>query len=338
MKTVAVIGVGRMGRRHVEMVRNLGLDLVGVSDIKAESLALAGSERAVPAAKQFTDARVMLEATAPECVVIASTAPSHCEYTCMAAESGAKFILCEKPMAISLDQCTTMIRVCADRAANLAINHQMRFMRQYTEPKRLVESPEFGGLTSATVIAGNIGMNMNGVHYFEMFRFLTEEVPATVTAWLSKENVPNPRGPQYVDRAGAIRIVVPSGKRFYLEAGADQGHGLVAIYTARYGQIVVDEFTVTLRYSARLAEHRQQPTTRYGMPWMEHSETLSANVVEGSGAVMTALLAGNNYPSGENGRSAVATLVAAYISDENGHVGIDPVSPDLPAGRIFPWA
>jgi myo-inositol 2-dehydrogenase / D-chiro-inositol 1-dehydrogenase len=327
-----------MGRRHIEMVRNLGLNLVGVSDVDDGSLALAGSERAVPAAKQFSDARTMLQATAPECVVIASTAPSHCEYACMAAEAGARFILCEKPMAVSVDQCATMIRVCAERGARLAINHQMRFMRQYTEPKRLLESPEFGGLTSATVIAGNIGMNMNGIHFFEMFRFLTDEAPATVAAWLSRENVPNPRGPQYVDRAGAIRISTPSGKRFYLEAGADQGHGIIAIYAARYGQIVVDECAVTLRYSARLPEHRQQPTTRYGMPWVEHSEKLAANVVEGSGAVMSALLAGENFPTGEDGCSAVATLVAAYVSDENGHMGIDPASPDLPTGRIFPWA
>jgi predicted dehydrogenase len=338
MKTVAIIGMGRMGRRHVEMVENLGLDLVGVSDIQAESLSLAQSERGVPVTKQFTDTRLMLEATAPDCVIVASTAPSHCEYVCMAAELGVKFILCEKPMAVSLDQCATMTRVCAERGSNLAINHQMRFMHQYTEPKRLLESPEFGGLTSVTVVAGNIGMNMNGVHYFEMFRFLTDEKPTLVTAWLSRESVPNPRGPQYVDRAGAIRLSTASGKRFYLEAGSDQGHGLIAIYAARYGQIVVDEFTVTLRTSVRLPEHRAQPTTRYGMPWVEHSETLSANVVEGSGAVMTALLNGVNYPSGEDGRLAVATLVAAYVSNESGHVGIDPLSRDLPASRVFPWA
>lgn len=327
-----------MGRRHIEMVRNLGLNLVGVSDISADSLALAGSERAVEADKQFKDARQMLERTRPECVVIATTAPSHCEYTCMAVELGAKFILCEKPMAVSLQQCDLMNRVCAQHGALLAINHQMRFMQQYIEPKRLLASPEFGGFTSATVIAGNIGMNMNGIHFFEMFRFLTDETPSMVAAWLSSEKVPNPRGPQYEDRAGSIRLQTPSGKRFYLEAGADQGHGIQAIYAARYGQILVDECAVTLRYCARKEEHRQQPTTRYGMPWFEHNEKIAANVVEGSGAVMTALLAGENYCSGSDGRSAVATLVAAYVSHENGHVAVNPVSDAMPLQRVFPWA
>jgi predicted dehydrogenase len=338
MKTVAIIGMGRMGRRHVEMVRNVGLDLVGVSDINTDSLSLAGSERAVPAAKRFTDARTMFEVTAPECVVIASTAPSHCEYTCMAAEMGARFILCEKPMAVSLEQCEMMIRVCVENRARLAINHQMRFMQLYIEPKRLLGSPEFGGLTSVTLVAGNIGLSMNGIHYFEMFRFLTDETPSVVTAWLSEQKVANPRGAQYEDRAGAVRLLTPSGKRFYLEAGADQGHGIQIIYSARYGQIIVDELDTMLWYAARLAEHRQQPTTRYGMPWLEHSEKIAADVIDVSGAAMRALLEGKNYCSGEDGRSAVATLVAAYISDENGHVGIDPLSPDLPTGRVFPWA
>lgn len=327
-----------MGRRHVEMVRNLGMDLVGVSDISADALALAGGERLVAVEKQYKDARTMLELTQPECVIVATTAPSHCEYTCMAAEMGAKFVLCEKPMAVSLEQCDLMNRVCAEKGTRLAINHPMRFMQQCIDPKRLLASPEFGGLASATVVAANFGLSMNGIHHIEMFRHLTDEAPTLVTAWFSAERVPNPRGAQYEDRAGAIRLVTPSGKRFYLEASADQGHGITAIYAARFGQITFDEFTLTLSYTVRLAEHRHQPTTRYGMPWSVHSEKIAANVVDGSGEMMKALFEDMNYCSGSDGRSAVATLIAAYVSNENGHIGVNPESEEIPTDRIFPWA
>jgi predicted dehydrogenase len=64
-----------------------------------------------------------------------------------------------------------MIRACEQQGAQLAINHQMHFMEQYTSPKAIIESDAFGGLRSATVVAGNFGMGMNGLHYFEMFRF-----------------------------------------------------------------------------------------------------------------------------------------------------------------------
>ncbi len=338
MKTAAIIGAGRMGRRHIEMVRQLGLELVGVSDTQPASLALAASEKGVPEHLLFPDARVMLAHARPTCVIVATTAPSHCEYTCLAAEHGAQFILCEKPMAVSLAECDEMIRVCAQHGARLAVNHQMRFMQQYIEPKRLLASPVFGGLTSVTVVAGNVGMNMNGIHYFEMFRFLTDEPASSVSAWFSEENVPNPRGAQYIDRAGSVRVSTPLGKRFYIESGADQGHGIVVIFGARYGQIIVDEVAVTLRYSARLEEHRGQPTTRYGMQWFAHSEPIAVDVVEGSGAVMTALMEGKGYPSAEDGRSAVSTLVAAYVSHERGHGAVDPRGADIPRDRVFPWA
>ena len=32
----------------------------------------------------------------------------------------------------------------------------MRFMEQYTEPKKLINSEEFGGLTSITVVGGMV--------------------------------------------------------------------------------------------------------------------------------------------------------------------------------------
>ncbi len=81
-----------------------------------------------------------------------------------------------------------------------------------------------------------------------------------------------------------------------------------------------------------------EPHALLGLHVLDHSETLSANVVEASGAVVAALLAGENYPTREDGRSAVATLAAAYVSDESGHVGVDPSSSSLPKARVFPWA
>ena len=337
MKT-AVIGVGRMGRRHVQVIRDLGLELVGVCDQSTEALALTGEEHGVPVEQQFTDASALLEHTNPECVIVATTAPSHCPLTCLAAEMGARYILCEKPMAVSLAECDRMIEVCKQNSVKLAINHQMRFMQLYTEPKRIVQSEAFGGLCSVTVVAGNFGMAMTGTHYFEMFRYMTDEAPLEVTAWFSPEKVPNPRGPQFEDRGGAVRLTTGSGKRFYMEIGADQGHGMKVIYSGRYGQLVVDELAGTLHLAVREEQHRHLPTTRYGMPWVESIQKLEpVDAVGPSRAVLEALLNDRNPPSGEDGRLAVTVLVAAYVSDENGHVPV-PLDGSLPRDRVFSWA
>ena len=39
----AVIGAGRMGRRHVQVVQELGLDVLGVADANPEALQQTGA-------------------------------------------------------------------------------------------------------------------------------------------------------------------------------------------------------------------------------------------------------------------------------------------------------
>jgi predicted dehydrogenase len=335
---VAVIGAGRMGRRHVQVVKDLGLELAGLADANRDALAGAAAEHAIPEDRLFRDAAALLRDVRPECVVVSTTAPSHCVLTCLSAEAGARFVLCEKPMAVSLSECDRMLAACRAQGTQLAINHQMRFMEQYTAPRTLLESEAFGGLTSVLVAGGNFGLAMNGTHYFEMFRYLAGEAPETVTAWFSAEAVPNPRGPQFEDRGGCVRLETASGKRFYLDVAVDQGHGVKVTYSARNGQITVDELAGVMVTDVRQDEHRALPTTRYGMPnRREETRIVPADAVAPSRAVLDALLRGRDFPTGEHGRLAVAVLVAAYLSDERGHV---PVRLDeaLPVDRVFPWA
>ncbi|MBC8548949.1 MAG: Gfo/Idh/MocA family oxidoreductase [Candidatus Brocadiales bacterium] len=338
MKTV-VLGAGRMGRRHIQVVKEMGLDLVGICDPNPDALALAQSEQGVSPEMHFLDAVSLLEEKHPECVVVSTTAPTHSEYTRLASDLGAKYILCEKPMAVSLAECDQMLNICKKNGTRLAINHQMRFMEQYIEPKRLLNSAEFGGLASITVVAGNFGMAMNGAHYFEMFRYMTDEAPIEVSAWFSQDKVPNPRGTQFEDRAGSVRMTTASGKRFYMEIGSDQGLGLKVIYAARYGQIVVDELAGTMSILYREEQYRDLPTTRYGMPAVREEHIIKpADVIAPSRVVMEALLNKKHYPSGEDGRLALAALIAAYFSDENGHRPVSLKEVETSKERIFPWA
>lgn len=335
---VAIIGAGRMGRRHIHVVRKLGLDLVAVLDLSRDALQEARREHDLSDSLLFDNTENLYASVVPECLIIATTADSHCALTCMAAERGVNYVLVEKPMAVSLEQCDSMLETCHRYGTKLAVNHQMRFMEQYTEPKRLFATEAYGGLASMTVVAGNFGFSMNGTHYFEAFRFLTDEDPMEITAWFSPGVVPNPRGAQFEDRAGCIRAVTASGKRLYMEIGADQGHGMRAIYAWRNGMITVNELTGELLSTEREKQYRELPTTRYGMPSMDTRRAIQpAEVIDTSAAVLNALLHDVNSVSGEDGRRVVALLVAAYQSAEQGSV---PVRLDgtLDRSRVFPWA
>jgi predicted dehydrogenase len=337
MKT-AIIGVGRMGRRHIQVVREAGLKLSGVYDVSAASLKLAQDEHGLPGQLLFDDLDKLYAEIRPECVIVATTADSHCALTCMAAERGAKYILVEKPMAVSLAECDRMIEVCARHGTKLAVNHQMRFMEQYTEPKRLFATGVYGDFVSMTVVAGNCGLAMNGIHYFEAFRYLAGEALTEITAWFSAGTVPNPRGAGFEDRAGCIRATSASGKRLYLELSADQGHGLRAVYACRNGMIAVNDLTGELLASVREEPYRELPTTRYGMPALNTQCTVrSAADMSSVVALLKALLSQENSVSGEDGRRAIEILVAAYQSAEQGNVMVR-MDAKLDRGRVFPWA
>lgn len=333
----AILGVGRMGRRHIQVIQKLGFELGGVYDVSEMSLNLARTEHALVYHQLFTDLDRLYTKASPELVIVATTADFHCELTCMAAERGAKYILVEKPMAISLEQCDRMIDTCRRHGARLSVNHQMRFMAQYTEPKKLFGTEEYGDFSSMTVVAGNIGFSMNGSHYFEAFRFLAGEPVVEISAWFSPELVPNPRGARFQDRAGSLRAVTANGKRLYMEIGADQGHGMQAIYACRRGMIIVDEATRELYTTERLPENRDLPTTRAGSPGVNKRRTISfCGVIETTADVIRAMVSGDNDVTGEHGRSAVEVLVAAYHAAETGRsVRLDAT---LDRSTLFPWA
>jgi predicted dehydrogenase len=335
---VNLIGAGRMGLRHAAAVRQLGWSVVGVADVNTDAVAHVAADYGLSPAACFADASTMLREAPADFVIVATTAPSHCHLTCLAAETGAAYIVCEKPMAVSLGECGRMREVCERHRAVLAVNHPMRFMEQYVTPKALLDSEDFGGVTSISVVAGNFGMAMNATHYFEMFRFMTGERPHEVTAWFDDTAVPNPRGSQFSDRSGQVRVTTAGGRRLTLDAGADQGHGLRVVYGARYGQIAVDELAGTVHMTARRPEDRPLPTTRYAMPSLDSTRTIApADVLAATCAVLRATAAGLGFPTGEDGELAVATLVAAYESDQAGHTAVR-VGSGAFRDREFPWA
>lgn len=338
MTNVSIIGVGRMGRRHIYSIQKLGLSLKFVSDISAKSLSITKEELSLPDSVVANSINDVFTPTPPECIIIATTADSHCQLVCKAAEAGVRYILVEKPMAVSLEQCDRMIETCNRHGAKLAVNHQMRFMDQYTRPKCLLETEDYGGLTSMTVVGGNFGFAMNGTHYFEAFRYVANESIVEVTAWFSPEITPNPRGPQFGDRAGSIRAVTASGKRLYMDIGSDQGHGIRVIYAGRNGMITINELNGEMLTSVRQKQYQNLPTTRYGMPEVDQQQNIQpVEVIDSSAAVLNALINDTNNVSPECGLQSIAVLVAAYQSDENGSI---PVRLDskLNRSRIFPWA
>lgn len=338
--TSALLGCGRMGQCHAEALKRLRTSLVAVADpLEAACVKVVDAcEQKEPpiACSSLTQ---MLQIQVPDLLVVATTADGHASQALEAIEAGVRLILLEKPLTTSLRSCQQLLKACEESGARIAVNHQMRFLPQYQSPKKLLATKEFGGFNSMHVAAGNFGLAMNGTHYVEAFRFLSDQSPIEVSAWLDNDLLPNPRGAQFQDVSGCIRVTSSSGCRLYIDASADQGHGVQVTYMARNGRITVDELTGTLTSIVRSPEYSDAPTTRYGMPAeIDQLQIPPVELVDSSKAVMESLISGNGYPSLADATLAVKTLVGAYHSHRQGGSALRLADIADDDSEVFPWA
>lgn len=336
---VGVIGLGRMGQRHIEAIQKMGATVCGVVDISVKSLEETSTKFGLNPNTCFTEAKEMLQITKPNAVVIATTAPSHASYTILAAQNNVKYILCEKPMAISLIEAAAMQDACNHYGSTLAINHQMMFLPQYTEIKRIINSNDFGPLSSINVSGPNFGLAMNVCHYFEMFRYLTDSDMTSIQAWLEDEKLPNPRGAQFEDYSGRLLVTNSSNTKMYIDFSAHSGHGLQVVYLFKYGQVLVDELTGFVRTLCRKEEFKDLPTTRYGMPADENLYKIPAcELIDSTIEVWDAMLNQKLYPNAQVGLNSMNCMIAAIESHENNHKEVLINQLTTNPSREFKWA
>ena len=337
IKTV-VIGCGAMGVRHIKAISDAKeCCFCGVSDLREEALCKA-QVQGLDSTFCFTDARKMLETVKPECAVIATTAPGHAPLATMALECGVRYLLVEKPFCTSIAQAVALRKLAEQNEAKIAVNHGMRFDSHYSQVDKLAHSEGLGPIASVLVSGGNMGVAMNASHQFELFRVLTGHAPKTVTAWFAKSPLSNPRGAEFEDAAGQLRLENSQGQRLYIEIGPDQGHGVHMIIHCKFGHLVIDYLAGIAVLSKRNPDQLGLPTTRYGLPFMRETFDLpKADAVATATKVLSALVTGSDYPDAEVGERVVRTLVAAHISNENGHLPVD-IDGNLPIDRVFPWA
>jgi predicted dehydrogenase len=315
------------------------MTICGAADLSAQTVDAVRIAYLISSESCFTDAREMLHTVTPEAVVVATTADSHFAYVSAAAEAGARYILCEKPMATSLAEADAMREVCARSGAMLAVNHQMQFMPHYMHAKRVIGSDELGPLSSVLVAGSNFGLAMNGSHYFEMFRYISGTTIRSVRAWLEADHLTNPRGPQFEDHSGRLLAQGSGDAAMYVDFSARAGYGLQIVFICRHGQVVLDELSGDMRIAARKLKFRDLPTARYGMPADVRVELLEpTDAVAPTMGVWASMLEGAPFPDGLIGTHALACCVAAHVSHETGgsEILLDGLS--QARSRVFKWA
>jgi predicted dehydrogenase len=143
---ICVIGAGRVGKLHSGNLRRYipGGEVNALVDTVPETLAQTGNEFDIEGL--YPSLEQALDKSGLDAVVITTPTPTHSELAVMAAEHG-KHVFLEKPMAMNLKECDTIIEACVKNGVHL----QLGFMRHF--------DPDFA-LAYERVHAGEIGEPM----------------------------------------------------------------------------------------------------------------------------------------------------------------------------------
>jgi predicted dehydrogenase len=144
MKTIkaGIIGTGFIGPAHVEALRRLGsVDVVGLAE---ESDAVAKEKAAalnIP--RPYGNYRDLLGDSEIQTVHICSPNHLHYEMAKAALEAG-KHVVCEKPLAISVDQAQILAQLADKTKLVHAINFNVRYYPLMRQVRTMVERGEMG--------------------------------------------------------------------------------------------------------------------------------------------------------------------------------------------------
>src|SRR2546422_3425983 len=140
---VGVLGVGRMGRRHAENLRSLVPEakLVAVADVDVEAARRLADDLEIE--HYYDSVEALVDRKDIEAVVIASPSRFHLSAVQTAAAAG-KHILCEKPLALTIDGVDEAIAAADKAKVFLQVGFMRRYDSAYVEAYKRIEGGEIG--------------------------------------------------------------------------------------------------------------------------------------------------------------------------------------------------
>lgn len=138
----AVIGAGFIGPLHVEALRRVGVRVAGVAGATEDEAVRAAATLGLPRA--YRSVAELLDDRSVDAVHVASPNRLHAAHVLAAFDAG-KHVICEKPLALSVDEARTLARASAERPAQIAaVNYNLRFYPQVLQARALCRAGELG--------------------------------------------------------------------------------------------------------------------------------------------------------------------------------------------------
>lgn len=249
---VAIIGCGTICSTHIQSFEATRRTIVvAVSDLRSEPL--AGILDQWPFLKGYISCQQMLEEVRPDLVSICTWPQHHAELVVACARHGVKAILCEKPIALRLDEIDRMLDECNARGVKLACGHQYRFHPLFQRASELIASGRLGNILRASgSIRGSLANN--GPHLIDSIRFLLADRPIVrVQAQCVREGELEERG---LPCETAARTILEFDGQIdcKLETGVADAAAFRVAVQGTAGDLVVTPTTLTVSGSAPVTD------------------------------------------------------------------------------------
>jgi UDP-N-acetylglucosamine 3-dehydrogenase len=212
---IGVIGAGTVVRvRHLPETRmNPYAEVSAICDI-VESRAKEMAEQYH--CKAYMDYQKMIHNPNLDAIIVAATNTTHAVMTIDALNAG-KHVLCEKPMATTLDDAQKMLEAAEAAGKKLMIAHNQRLEPVHQKAKNIIQSQKLGKVLTFTSVFGHpgsedwaidgentwfyrkeiTGLGVLGdlaIHKLDLMRWLLEDNYTEVTGFLKTLSKTYPNG------------------------------------------------------------------------------------------------------------------------------------------------
>jgi predicted dehydrogenase len=152
---VGIIGCGSISQqRHIpEYVANPNVEIIGYFDRNKER---AQQMTETHGGHLFKSVDELLDDSTIEAVSVCVANAQHAPITIQALQRG-KHVLCEKPMAVTMDECKAMILAAKENGKRLMIDQNQRFALGHQKAKKLISSKLIGKVLSFKTTFGHGG-------------------------------------------------------------------------------------------------------------------------------------------------------------------------------------
>lgn len=155
MFRIGIIGCGKIAQvRHIpEYAENPYAELAGFYDLNTQRAAELAAQYG---GKAYESAEAMLADPAIDAVSVCVANHAHAPITIAALKAG-NHVLCEKPMATTLEECEEMVRTAHEAGKFLMIGHNQRLAKAHAVAKELIDQGMIGRIITFRTTFGHGG-------------------------------------------------------------------------------------------------------------------------------------------------------------------------------------